>query len=518
MFKALIVDDERIVRSGIRNSINWNEYGIEMIAEAENGVEALDQVMADRPDLILLDICMPRMDGLEFAGIVKKKFPSIHIVIITGFNDFEYARNALRAGVDDYILKPVNKEIVSSIVSGQIEQLKKERDSAPPADSTQNIRTSFSDIFSNALDDSETVRRFCDSISMSPSDRVRIVYLSFYSTDNDILGNDDALARFSVANIADEILESSGYGRAITAPDSRIFAIVSDKEDMGGILLEILDNIYTFLRLSVTLAVSDAGALRSVRLLREQAVTARDYAFASPETPVIYYSDIEFASSDGFLYPMDIEQALLGSITSLTPPESAGLIDRFCTYVQESGLSEQKCKNVLWRLSIGLADAVEFVNVRYLNEDDRINYDAFQITLCRTMEEARCLLTDTFRAIYESTSSVRSKSASHYEKICRFIDDHYGDSSLNLKKCSEFLFLSCGYINMILKKETDCTFVDLLNKKRIAAAQDLLRTGSYRVNEVAGQTGFSHPTYFSTLFKKQTGMSPKEFMAREDSL
>lgn len=125
MFKALIVDDERIVRSGIRNSINWNEYGIEMIAEAENGVEALDQVMADRPDLILLDICMPRMDGLEFAGIVKKKFPSIHIVIITGFNDFEYARNALRAGVDDYILKPVNKEIVSSIVSGQIEQLKR---------------------------------------------------------------------------------------------------------------------------------------------------------------------------------------------------------------------------------------------------------------------------------------------------------------------------------------------------------------------------------------------------------
>ena len=75
MFKALIVDDERIVRSGIRNSINWNEYGIEMIAEAENGVGALDQVMADRPDLILLDICMPRMDGLEFAGIVKKKFP-----------------------------------------------------------------------------------------------------------------------------------------------------------------------------------------------------------------------------------------------------------------------------------------------------------------------------------------------------------------------------------------------------------------------------------------------------------
>ena len=149
---------------------------------------------------------------------------------------------------------------------------------------------------------------------------------------------------------------------------------------------------------------------------------------------------------------MDIEQALLGSITSLTPPESAGLIDRFCTWLTGERSFEQKCKNVLWRLSIGLADAVEFVNVRYLNEDDRINYDAFQITLCRTMEEARCLLTDTFRAIYESTSSVRSKAPRIMKKICRFIDDHYGDSSLNLKKCSEFLFLSCGYINMILKK------------------------------------------------------------------
>ena len=99
MYRILIVDDEALVRRGIKKSINWNELDIEMVAEAENGVEALEQVLENVPDIILLDICMPKMDGLEFASIIKQKYPQIRIVIITGFDDFEYARSALRAAI-----------------------------------------------------------------------------------------------------------------------------------------------------------------------------------------------------------------------------------------------------------------------------------------------------------------------------------------------------------------------------------------------------------------------------------
>ncbi|MEG1157744.1 MAG: response regulator, partial [Christensenellaceae bacterium] len=125
MYRILIVDDEPIVRRGIKKSVNWNELDIEMVAEAENGVEALEQVISNQPDIILLDICMPRMDGLEFASIVKKKYPQIRIVIITGFHDFEYARTALRMGIDDYILKPITKEDVVRIIKEQLEKIEK---------------------------------------------------------------------------------------------------------------------------------------------------------------------------------------------------------------------------------------------------------------------------------------------------------------------------------------------------------------------------------------------------------
>ena len=132
MYRILIVDDEALVRRGIKKSINWNELDIEMVAEAENGVEALEQVLENVPDIILLDICMPKMDGLEFASIVKQKYPQMRIVIITGFDDFEYARSALRAGVDDYILKPITREMVEDVVKKQIEKIAEEREKNIP--------------------------------------------------------------------------------------------------------------------------------------------------------------------------------------------------------------------------------------------------------------------------------------------------------------------------------------------------------------------------------------------------
>lgn len=103
MYRILIVDDEPLVRRGIKNSVNWNEFDIEMVAEAENGLEALEQVFENPPDIILLDVCMSKMNGLEFADIIKRRYPSIRIVIITGFDNFEYIQHALRTGVNDYI-------------------------------------------------------------------------------------------------------------------------------------------------------------------------------------------------------------------------------------------------------------------------------------------------------------------------------------------------------------------------------------------------------------------------------
>ena len=515
MFKALIVDDESIVRTGIRNSINWNEYDIEMIAEAENGIEALDEVMTDRPDLILLDICMPRMDGLEFASIVKKQFPGVHIVIITGFNDFTYAREAIRAGVDDYILKPITKKNVAEIVFEQIEKIKEERAAGAVA-AAVSLPELVASLLTESRDTDHALDELSAALSISRGEAIRCVYVTSYSSDNDIFGNDDNLVRFSISNIADEILEADGKGRSITLQDGKVFMIIKDGDDVEDVVDDIRDNIFGFLKISVTCSVSGRGQLKDIKALHDSAVSARDYAFLHPEESIVFSDSITISDKEAFVYPMDIEHALLDNVTATTTDESERLLSEFFDRVLQGGLTEANTRNVLQRLSIGIADAIEFVNNRYMSDETRIYYDPFSVAECANADEALALFKKAFKVINAALSSLKNKTVTHYAKISDYIDNNYSDNELNLKKCSEDLFLSCSYINMILKKETGRTFVDLLNDKRISTAKQLLLGDDVRINEVAESVGFSHSTYFSTVFKKQTGMTPKAFIAKRE--
>ena len=109
MFKVFLVEDESVIREGLKNNIPWEECGYELVGEASDGEMALPLIRKTVPDVLITDIKMPFMDGLTLSSIVKKEFPEIRIVIVSGYDDFEYARKAIAIGVDDYLLKPIAK-------------------------------------------------------------------------------------------------------------------------------------------------------------------------------------------------------------------------------------------------------------------------------------------------------------------------------------------------------------------------------------------------------------------------
>ena len=141
MYKVFLIEDEIVIREALERMIPWNEYGFELVGKAKDGEIALPMIRKTKPDVLITDIKMPFMDGLTLSGIVKKEFPDIRIVIVSGYDDFEYAKKAIALGVDDYLLKPIAKAEFVNVLQKFIRILKKRGNSRiTMKNSNRNLR------------------------------------------------------------------------------------------------------------------------------------------------------------------------------------------------------------------------------------------------------------------------------------------------------------------------------------------------------------------------------------------
>lgn len=517
MYRILIVDDEALVRRGIKKSINWNELDIEMVAEAENGVEALEQVLENEPDIILLDICMPKMDGLEFAGIIKQKYPHIKIIIITGFDDFEYARSALRAGVDDYILKPITREMVEDVVRAQLEKLEAENKKNLPTGPDEEKRAA--EVLNSALRGEARAAQdfpfFLEYAQIADED-IWFVLIKDYLSGCKAWGDGEAesLAEFAILNIAGELLRDARSGFAFEAHKNGLAMVIScpSRHLLEEKLTDICHNILDFIEIPVDFAVSSQGTLESLPILAEEAREAMRSTFVLSNQNIIFYDDLKKQSRE-VEYPETTEQELLHSLYMSDMGHSGVLIDLFFRQLREATTDESKCKSMLLRLLLRIANTVESMNSRVQDANGRaMDFDPVGVLeQFETLDQVNEWLKNFYQETFDYVSSMKSRSGQLFLKIRQYIEQNFADSDLNLKKCSEDLFLSSGYISMILKKESGKTFVDYLNEYRIRRAAEMISEPESKVYEVATAAGFTHQTYFSSVFKKLIGLTPKQF-------
>ncbi len=520
MYRILIVDDEPLVRRGIKRSVNWNELDVEMVAEAENGIEAMEQVLETEPDIILLDICMPRMDGLEFASIVKKRYPHIKVIIITGFDDFEYARSALRTGVDDYILKPVTKEMVADVVKAQLERIVEEqKQNQPQKNDALKATAILNSVMKQEARALQEIPAFCEYTGLSDQD-VYLVIMKDYLADCEIWSGDtdDQLAAFAILNIAGELLQIESSGFAFETYKNELAMVVCGKprRKLEEILTKIYQSVLGFVEIPVDFAVSSIGQLKDLPRMAEEAREALLCTFVLSDRNIIFYEDIMAHKSREFEYPEQIERELLETMfSSETGTEkSCELIGEFFSKLKEVTPDVARCKSMLLRLLLKISNTLESVSGRMQEENDAqcMNFDPVGVLeTFSTLDEAEEWLRKLYEETFRYVTSMKSRSGQLFLKIRQYIEKNYQESDLNLKKCSEDLFLSSGYISMTLKKSSGKTFVDYLNEYRVQKAVALLAQPESKVYEVATEVGFTHQTYFSSVFKKFMGMSPKQY-------
>ncbi len=532
MVKIFLAEDEKIVREGIKNGIPWERYGFEFAGEAPDGELAYPLILKAKPDILLTDIRMPFMDGLELAEMVKRELPDLRIMFFSGYDDFEYAKRAIRIGAADYLLKPVSSgQLLEALerMSEAIIQEKSERGYKLEFLKQQEERKRmerdrlFDTIVSGNLSLQEILLKGREhSLSLSAPVYNLILFQAKVSgsqeqfTDQVIMFDEMIKDRFE--NKAEVIVFNrltEGYAflvmgndwedldRKTTACQELLVQLVEScpgMEYFGGIGVPV----YRLSELKACFkAASRAYACRYM-LEYNQLLTA--------EAAVRLHDDSETISLDG----MDITKLSRDIVPNFLKNGSISEVKYFLEeYLEACG---SNFKSLIFRqyllmdvylAVIGFVTQLGFEPEQVLKEFG----DGKTLKPCVGSEEgavkyAREILT---KAITLRTTCSQKKYRLVLDRSKDYIESHYKDEDISLNVVASSVNISPNYFSTIFSQEMGITFVEYLTKVRMEAAKELLLKTDLRASEIGYQVGYKDPHYFSYIFKKTHGITPIAF-------
>ncbi|SME96192.1 two-component system, response regulator YesN [Paenibacillus barengoltzii] len=546
MYKLILADDEEDVREGLLSLIDWEGLGYVVQETAENGKEAVELVEKHAPDVVVTDIQMPFMNGLQLSEWIRERYPATKIIILTGYEEFEYAQKAIRLGIDEYVLKPFSAGELAEI----LRKVKLQLDEEVAAKENVQLLTEhyrknlpilqslfLSSLVSRRLQEAE-IREKCEHYDLDLSgDRYMVSAIRIDSApawrgsdgshepgNGTALSlkdtNDTQLQLFAVFNIAEEIVRLHPKGRAFIHHDEVVVLSVgepgADKplaDQTLQLLEEIRFSVERFLKLTVTIgAGSEVGQLSELAGSYEEAVKALDYRVILGGNKVIWIEDVESRQTDPLSLDEMKEKELVRCLKVGSDQELVNLLEELFKALTDSKASYQDFQLYLLELLTAVIKVAKDIRV----DLDKLFGDGAgflgQFVKFSHADEAKAWFLDICMKLKQSIATDRQSS---YNKLVdeakEYILAHYGDHDISIAKVCQHLHISTGYFSNIFKKETKTTFVNYLMGVRMDAAQDLLATTDLKAFEIAERVGFADPNYFSFCFRKKFGISPKEY-------
>ncbi|MBN1623571.1 MAG: response regulator [Clostridia bacterium] len=531
MFKVLLVDDEEEVRSGIKDRIDWNQFNLVACGEAENGREALEFFDEVIPDIVITDINMPFMDGLELAEKIKEGFPTVKVVILTGFDDFKFAQTAIKHGVRDYILKPVLPADINALLEKLNNQLLEEINEK---EDVEKLRKYFSEslpvirenflmsliLGKSIIDDMDLINEsdvaldgkwFTSAICKIDSESISGMNLS---------GEEVRFKRFSIFNIINEVLEKHGSGEAFMYDDGIVIILPSNSSSRPAARNQMIDRLDEMRRsverfTDLTVSIGMGRIVQQLNQIRESylsAVTARKYKTILSGNKVIFVEDLEPGIGGFFHLDEKNEDHLVSSIKFGDESKVREAVDcLFGDFVKQQ-VSMQECQLyftevVSTLMKLARLFKIDLVDIFPGGSGMFMEFDRFN-----SIDQARDWVFDFSFNLMKSIKEQRQDASQIlYEKAVDYINENYSDAEMNVQKLSNHLFISPSYMNLIFKRKSGDTFLKNLTAVRFEKARELLNDKSIKIAEVAERVGYPDVSYFSYFFKKKTGISPREY-------
>ncbi|TXK84445.1 response regulator transcription factor [Paenibacillus sp. N3.4] len=543
MWRLVVVDDDFHILQGFKKAIPWENFGVEWVGEAENGLDGYELIAREKPDIVLTDIYMPQLNGLEMIEKLRADGIEAKYIVLSGYSDFEYARKALRLNVFDYLSKPITMVDLKQVLGKALDELNEEVENRQEIASLSNKISMYepfvqkqwlSALISGSTDpviymqlpaafaEWDQQRHFVMAVELLRTPRIRNASLQ-----------DWHLFRFAVGNIINELLvQHWSNSQFIEIQSSHIMIVFHGwqeapeppwAEQVAALGNEMVRCMNTYLNLQVRIGVG------SSRLSWKEIAESAEEAFQvlateqSLSANVLFYSHIKTMQLEGNIKleqleigPVKFFRILADSLRYMQMDQARQTARDFFIQFENRSVDYLYVRNLgmqLWAvLGYALNDLDNSIQDMYAMIDIQKDMDNIY-----RGDQLESWLLDRLDQLYGNR--IMNENPRHKEAVefmIQYIHEHYAED-ITLETLSNKIFISRNYLNKIFKKATGETFMNYLIRVRMEKAELLLLQGKWMIYEVAEQVGYSIPSYFSTVFKKYTGKNPSDLMKDRDT-
>ena len=536
MYKILLVDDEILVRDAIRENIDWEKLDCELIGDCENGKQAVEFVKTHEVDIVLTDILMPYMDGMELSHFLHDNYPDILIVIFSGFGEFEYAKKAIQYNVSEYMLKPVTAMELTKVIENMKEKLdsrkKEQRKMESLTQVSQDYHKNANVIRSKALDCLVKCTRDVQ-VSLDELERMGITfqaasyrvavfdidtYSDMYQMDMDKQQESELMA-FVLFNVGDEIVVRENAGVVYQEGNNRVCIIFAGNrtkefsESIHRICHEIQKKVKEVIGLETSIGIgswvrSPYELIYSYRL----AAKAIDYRYLLGGNLLF---DMEEKKTDNSIFLINDLEILTESIKSGDRRLMEKTLGQIETEIKSALVEKSYACIYLQQVIRAIGNTCQSLS----EEPEKIiaQREALlkAVTEQRMFSQAAALVEKYAQEVFDALQELNSSNGQRQGMLAMdYIQKNYMDPCLSLNSICSYLNISTSYFSTIFKEMTGETFIEVLTRVRMEKAKELLENTTMKNYEIAEKVGFSDPHYFGISFKKITGKTPTEY-ARE---
>lgn len=523
MLKVMIVDDEFYFRESLKQIIDWKALGYYICGEASNGQEAMLLIKRERPSVILLDINMPIINGLILAEMIKQLDIQTKIIIITGYNDFAYAKQAIKLKVYQYISKPVEEEelikcleeikninMLEASHSSELEHLKNEA----------KIKFYHKMLQANMPFSKEQISKNLEPLLNQVNvENYQVALISIHKTVSSKWINEDIqLWYFAILNILNELdLPFAHVEFTHEEAEYIIMFIAADCDENKCIrsLNKVMTTIEDLLKLNILISLGSCQKkINELNVSYNRALLCMKSRILLGGKPFICYDDIINLSSSGNCYSTENRRLLMMYMQNNNISQVEQTISKVFSLIQE--------KKICYDLYMGICTEIFSTCIEYFNKNNlAMELDDFhdrakflgKLEKLETLDQVKKTMIEFLQeVVIKIQSHIENQYSELVQTILNYIHENYPREDLSVKQISDNLFINYGHLCRSFKREVDVTINDYIVNYRMEKAKALFHEENKVICYVSENVGYSDANYFSKCFKRATGFTPSEYI------
>jgi two-component system response regulator YesN len=525
MYKVLIVDDEPFILEGLADFINWEDYGLEIAGLTGNGLEAREIIDSDTIHILITDIRMPKMDGLELIQYIRRSEKDIKCIVLSGYSDFAYVKEAARLGIENYLLKPIDENELIITVINTVHKIETELNRKTELDKGYRILRDniLLRLVSGDIGNRELKER-ADFLNLDLKQGFFLCAIAKISARPASLASamDRSLLRSDAQDLCAQIIEEQKLGIAFQDMDGDVVLLFMGGDPDGGkaeiknALSDCMGAVNSALKSDVF--VTAGSAVQDYRLICKsyrQAKAIQDNYLVSGYNRILFH-EVAIKSSVSALFDMKEDLAALNEVFRSRDLRAVNsVIHGILSALSDNGsLVPSTVQNIALAILFNMVNTVRLLNPNTGRAFDDAMEKFTTANKCKDLGDLENWLKEMAVTCMSILNREDQKRSPLVNKVVEYVSDNYS-RNINLKTVASRFSQNALYLGQLFKNEVGETFTNHLNKLRVKRAIELIREDRLKNYEIAEKVGYANTNYFYIIFKKFTGLSPSEFRENE---